>query len=81
MKVDDLDKFIKEAENLDFIKNIVTVNSEIKMMVERGENLVATLVNFANKNNIMVNSIELEHPNLEDVFINYTGKRISEGVR
>ena len=79
MKVDDQDKFIKEAEKLDFIKNIVTVDSEIKMMVESGENLVATLVNFANKNNIMVNSIELEHPNLEDVFINYTGSRIVDG--
>jgi len=57
----------------------MTVDAEIKMMVEGGENLVATLVNFANKNNIMVNSIELEHPNLEDVFINYTGSRIVDG--
>jgi ABC-2 type transport system ATP-binding protein len=81
MKVDNQEKFIKHAENLDFIKNIVTVNSEIKMMVEGGENLVAELVNFANRNNIMVKSIELEHPNLEDVFINLTGKRIVEGAK
>ena len=81
MKVDNQEKFIKQAENLDFIKNIVTVNSEIKMMVEGGENLVAELVNFANQNNIMVKSIELEHPNLEDVFINLTGKRIVEEAK
>jgi len=81
MKVDNQEKFIKQAENLDFIKNIVTVNTEIKMMVEGGENLVAELVNFANQNNIMVKSIELEHPNLEDVFINLTGKRIVEGAK
>ncbi len=79
MKVDDSDKFIKYAEKLDFIKNIVVVNSEIKMMVEGGENLVAELVNFANSHDIMVKSIELEHPNLEDVFINLTGKRIVDG--
>jgi hypothetical protein len=30
------------------------------------------LVNFANQNNIFVYSIELEHPNLEDVFLKYT---------
>ncbi|MDD3985926.1 MAG: ATP-binding cassette domain-containing protein [Methanobacterium sp.] len=78
MKVDNEEKFIKEAEKLDFIKNIVIVDHEIKMMVESGENFVAALVNFANKNNIIVNSIELEHPNLEDVFIDYTGKRIIE---
>lgn len=76
IKVDDPEKFIKESKKLDFIKNIIVTDSEIKMMVEQGENLVATIVNFANNNDIMVKSIELEHPNLEDVFINLTGKRI-----
>jgi ABC-2 type transport system ATP-binding protein len=76
IKVDDTEKFIKEAEKLDFIKNIMVVDTYIKMMVESGENLVATVVNFANDNDIIVKSIELEHPNLEDVFINLTGKRI-----
>lgn len=76
IKVDDPEKFIKESKKLDFIKNIIVTDSEIKMMVEQGENLVATVVNFANNNDIMVKSIELEHPNLEDVFINLTGKRI-----
>jgi len=76
VKVDDEEKFINAAEKLDFIKDIIVADSEIKLMVERGENLVATVVNFANKNDIIVKSIELEHPNLEDVFINLTGKRI-----
>ena len=55
------------------------MDSEIKLMVESGENLVAELVNFANKHDIFVYSIELEHPNLEDVFLNYTGRTIQEG--
>jgi len=76
IKVDNQEKFVKHAEKLDFIKNIIVADSEIKMMVEQGENLVATIVNFANDNDILVKSIELEHPNLEDVFINLTGKRI-----
>ncbi|UTB33542.1 MAG: ATP-binding cassette domain-containing protein [Methanobacterium sp. ERen5] len=76
IKVDDPEKFVKEAEKLDFIKNIMVADSNIKIMVESGENLVATVVNFANDNDIIVKSIELEHPNLEDVFINLTGKRI-----
>jgi ABC-2 type transport system ATP-binding protein len=78
MKVDKRDKFIEEAGKLDFIKKIFVEDSEIKMMVERGENLVPVLVNFANQNHILVQSIELEHPNLEDVFINYTGTRITD---
>jgi ABC-2 type transport system ATP-binding protein len=78
IQVDEQDKFIREAEKLDFIKKIFVEDSEIKLMVERGENLITTLVNFANKNNITVNSIELTHPNLEDVFLNYTGTTIAD---
>lgn len=77
--VDKQDEFIKEAEKLDFIKNIFVENDDILMMVERGENLIPTIVNFANKNNILVKSIELQHPNLEDVFISYTGTKIADG--
>ncbi len=53
--------------------------TEIKLMVERGENLIAEIVKFCNQNQIFVFSIELEHPNLEDVFLKYTGRTITEG--
>lgn len=76
MQVDNIEKFTEEAQKLDFVKEIYSMDSEIKLMVERGENLVAELVNFANKHNIFVYSIELEHPNLEDVFLKYTGRTI-----
>ncbi len=76
MQVDNIEKFTEEAQKLDFVKEIYSMNSEIKLMVERGENLVAELVNFANKHNIFVYSIELEHPNLEDVLLKYTGRTI-----
>jgi len=52
------------------------VDSEIKLMVEMGENLVTEVVEFASKIGVQIQSVELEHPNLEDVFINYTGSRI-----
>jgi ABC-2 type transport system ATP-binding protein len=76
MNVDKPEKFAEEAKKLDFVKDIFTIDSEIKLMVESGENLVAELVNFANKHKIFVKSIELDHPNLEDVFLKYTGRTI-----
>jgi ABC-2 type transport system ATP-binding protein len=79
IKVDKQDLFINKAKKLEYVKKIYSEDSYIKIMVERGENLIHQLVNFANQNNIMVESIELQHPNLEDVFISYTGTRISEG--
>jgi len=48
-------------------------------MVERGENLITKVVTFAEKNKIEVKSVELDHPNLEDVFIKYTGSSIKGG--
>ncbi len=77
--VDDPEKFQNLAKDLDFIKEMFLMDGEIKLMVERGENLITKVVNFAGKNGIEVKSVELDHPNLEDVFIKYTGSSISGG--
>lgn len=79
IKVDNQDLFINKAKKLEYVKKIYSEDSYIKIMVERGENLIHQLVNFANQNNIIVESIELQHPNLEDVFISYTGTSITGG--
>jgi len=76
LTVDSPEKFVENAKNLEFIKDIFVVGSEIKLMVEMGENLVTEVVEFASKIGVQIQSVELEHPNLEDVFINYTGTRI-----
>ncbi|MGZ7050151.1 MAG: ATP-binding cassette domain-containing protein [Methanobacterium sp.] len=79
LMVDDPEKFQNLAKDLDFIKEMFVMDGEIKLMVERGENLITRLVNFTDKNGIGVKSIELDHPNLEDVFISYTGSSIKGG--
>lgn len=79
LTVDNPDKFIDRAQSLDFIKDIFEVDNKIKLMVERGENLIRNVVEFASQNGIEVRSVELEHPNLEDVFIKYTGSSIKGG--
>ncbi|MGZ7117421.1 MAG: ATP-binding cassette domain-containing protein [Methanobacterium sp.] len=79
LMVDDPEKFQTFAKDLDFIKEMFVMDGEIKLMVERGENLITRLVNFTDKNGIGVKSVELEHPNLEDVFISYTGSSMKGG--
>ena len=79
LMVDDPEKFQNLAKDLDFIKEIFVMDGEIKLMVERGENLITQVVNFAGQNGIEVKSVELDHPNLEDVFIKYTGSKIKGG--
>jgi ABC-2 type transport system ATP-binding protein len=80
VKVDDEESFVSRVSKLDFVSNIHRIDGEVKLMVESGENLVPSIVNLANENSIFVNSIELEHPKLDDVFIHYTGKSISHGT-
>ncbi|MGZ7067432.1 MAG: ATP-binding cassette domain-containing protein [Methanobacterium sp.] len=79
LMVDDPEKFQNLAKDLDFIKEMFVVDGEIKLMVESGENLITRLVNFTDKNGIGVKSVELEHPNLEDVFLSYTGSSMKGG--
>ena len=79
INVDKPDSFVQKVKSLDYVENVFQEDSTIKLMVERGENLIPSVVNFANKNDIMVRSIELKHPNLEDVFISYTGTSITKG--
>jgi ABC-2 type transport system ATP-binding protein len=80
LMVDDPEKFQNLAKDLDFIKEMFVVDGEIKLMVERGENLITKVVNFAGQNGIEVKSVELDHPNLEDVFIKYTGSKMKGGI-
>ncbi|WP_414470432.1 ATP-binding cassette domain-containing protein [Methanobacterium sp. ACI-7] len=79
LMVDDVDRFVEKADSLDFIKEMFVMGGEIKLMVERGENLITKVVNFAGENGINVKSVELDHPNLEDVFIKYTGSKMKGG--
>jgi ABC-2 type transport system ATP-binding protein len=79
INVDKPDKFMEEAKKLDYVQEIFKFDSDIKLMVERGDYLIPELVKFANEHDIFVNSLELEHPNLEDVFLKFTGTTISEG--
>jgi ABC-2 type transport system ATP-binding protein len=76
LKVNNPEKFVEKANELKFTKDIFFTDGEVKMMVERGENLVPEVVEFASSHDIHINSIEVEHPNLEDVFIKYTGSKI-----
>ncbi|OEC88605.1 MULTISPECIES: ATP-binding cassette domain-containing protein [Methanobacterium] len=76
LKVNDPEKFVEKAKELKFTRDIFFTGGEVKMMVERGENLVPEVVEFASSQGIHINSIEVEHPNLEDVFIKYTGSKI-----
>lgn len=75
------DKLCSIMENQTFVQEIMKNNDEVRLLVEKGENLIPTVVKLAEKDNININSIELKHPSLEEVFIKYTGRKIGDGIK
>jgi ABC-2 type transport system ATP-binding protein len=52
------------------------VNGTMEVTVRNGESILPRIVETATQNSIHVESISLREPNLEDVFLHYTGRRI-----
>jgi ABC-2 type transport system ATP-binding protein len=86
------DVIIVKANNLDALFSLITekmglqktriVNGTIEITLRNGEGMLPRIVEMATQNKIYVESILLREPNLEDVFLHYTGRMIrSEGGR
>ena len=58
------------------LDKIQRVNDTIEVTVRNGKSLMPRIMELATENKIFVESILLREPNLEDVFIHYTGRTI-----
>ena len=63
------------AEKMSFQK-IHVIDNTIEVTVRSGKNLLPRIAELAAQNNIYVESIFLREPNLDDVFLHYTGRTI-----
>jgi ABC-2 type transport system ATP-binding protein len=54
------------------------VNGTIEITVRNGEGMLPRIAEMATQNKIYIESILLREPNLEDVFLHYTGRMIRE---
>ncbi len=74
-KIDDLSELVTKW--LGFSKKRV-VDSTLEVTVPNGRNAMPRIIELATQNNIYVESLVLREPNLEDVFLHYTGRTIRE---
>ncbi len=72
-KIDELSTLV--AEKMGLTKTRV-VDGTLEITVRQGKSLLPRIVEAATANNIFVESILLREPNLEDVFLHYTGRVI-----
>jgi ABC-2 type transport system ATP-binding protein len=65
------------TERLGFEKKLV-VDHALEITVRNGKAVVPRIMELATQNGVYVESILLREPNLEDVFLHYTGRTIRE---
>lgn len=80
------DVIIVKTNNLEAFSALVTekmgfnktrvVDGALEITVKQGKSLLPRIVEAATANNVFVESILLREPNLEDVFLHYTGRVI-----
>ncbi len=71
-------EFVSKVKQLEWVKGAEEYGKEILLDVERGEGRVAELVSFSEKHGFTIISIDEREPNLEDVFVQLTGRTIRE---
>ena len=82
------DVVVVRANNLVFLSELVTkwlgfdkkqiVEDALEITVRNGKAVMPRIMELATQNNIYVESLVLREPNLEDVFLHYTGRSIRE---
>ena len=69
---------IHELNNLDFVKKIDVMDKNIRIRVEKGEIALPLIIESLNSKGIMVTSVSLDKPSLDEVFLDYTGRSLRD---
>jgi ABC-2 type transport system ATP-binding protein len=82
------DVVVVKANNIDILSDLITksmglerkqvVDGALEITVRNGRAVMPRIMELATQNNIYVESLLLREPNLEDVFLHYTGRTIRE---
>ncbi len=68
--------------SFDWVKSAAISNGTIKLMVDHAQSRIPGIVIEARNNNVIIKTVGLHEPTLEDVFLKFTGRqmRSSEGA-
>jgi len=77
MAAPELLQSIKEGGKLGAqIKKVDVVQGKVRIMGDRGESLIPSIVNLATARGIDIKNVSMNRPSLDDVFFHYTGNQI-----
>ena len=71
-------RLVDLLKQIKWIKKIEARDSSLQLSIDGGEEKIPELIDFTDNHNLVISSIELHKPSLEDAFLHYTGKTIRE---
>jgi len=72
------DDLLAEMQKLEWVRTVSRHDGVLTMTMERGERRIPELVTLAQASGVIVASVHLHRPSLEDVFLHFTGSTIRE---
>ncbi len=73
--------FLEKIKEANIVKSAVIVGEEVKMTVDNAHTVLPAVVDIASKNSLFIDSVSLQEPQLDDVFLHFTGKALREGSK
>lgn len=72
-------RYLEKIKEMGIAKSVIIAGDEVKMTVDNAHTILSHVVDIASKNGIIIESISLQEPQLDDVFLHYTGRELREG--
>ena len=72
------DKLAKMVSELDFVKSVKKTSGLVKISLQNGEEHITDVACWTRDKGIPIESLTLQEPTLNDVFLYYTGREIRE---
>jgi len=69
---------VESLRQLSWVKEIEARDGSLELSIDGGEERIPELIDFADNQGLVISSIKLSKPSLEDTFLYYTGKNIRE---
>ena len=71
--------YLEKIKEAGVAKGAVIAGDEVKITVDNAHIVLSHIVDIASKNGIAIESISLQEPQLDDVFLYYTGRALRDG--
>ncbi len=78
LKTNDSDKLLERLLSLPFIKEATSQNGTLRVTVGSGEKVIPLIFEEARSLGVNIESVSLNKPTLDDVFVKYTGRSLRD---